>query len=903
MGMSQTGTAFVLGEYQDGVGTAPIWGLRLINCLGEYATNDGFFICGSQCYVSNCFAANNHGSGFRVMGSSDILMNNNNSRGSDSNGIYFDCSRGYLIGNTIFSWNMDKVTPTSNRGACAIQAVGADRVSITNNIMQNATAAQDLLDVGVYLPPSGYYTTSIGNIFYGSSGHRINNAFYQSAASANSIIEGNSLNSYVQHLGTTALYNSAKIIRNNSNTDGTRLRIYNSTIQIDSLTANTALYADANKRISSSTATAIELAYLSGVSSAIQDQFSGKLGIHAKADSSIKSDTAKNLKTNLGSNHIAFIKSIDSTLDTTGIHYNPGSYYTYFPAYVLFDTNVAISGMVQEGSAKSMIISSGGFANADSGPWIAFFGQNHANTGNLHISTGNTGEYNLFTGSGFNLRWDGDIETEDDFVIKPRPGGGTFLGDNDINGRLWIFGSGTAGTYGLELMNDSIAVHGKLIFGDDPTAWIYYDNEDSNLVFNSRLVGSGDFNFLGGSLKDTSDSILYILSNIELGNGRGKFGDFSIQKSINKSLPYPFNSFTNFVFTGRIDGEAEGDILFYNGPDTTLMLKIAGNDSVVIYQPLKVRDSVIIDGMLKLKDDVDCDGTISALNLSAAVTTITQILSLDERVDFSAFVTTAGSNDSGIMIVTNRTYSYEVTYQDFRLHVTGRQGNEGNYGTSGPPSDIDFTISGVIPSSSSGDPIYTSGKTIGFFDSVWVFKKQGYLAFYILKPRSTIGYNYYNLMFDLSVGGYGYNANRCKDTTIANAVIDDSVATLVVCSPYGYLKDSSFAAYCSLYDNLTYRSRVLAYFLVKYSDSTIQVTIPALQDVVNEGAVYIRNPNIKDAKYSSPGPCLPVCMRENTVGFGYLIPASGYFLVKDGENTDLDDTPGGPFGCDVKYRF
>jgi len=215
MGMNQTIESFRLGGYISGVGTSPVWGLRMTRCLAEYCagngdtTGHGFFVCASQAYIDKCFAANNHGDGFRIIGSGCVQLQQSQSWSSDRNGIMFDCSEGTVNGCIIKGWNLDKVTPTVDPGSMAINAVGSDRATITNNVMINANDATDYQNNGIWVSPLTSIMTN--NVFYGTAGHFINYAFYQSSPAAEAVIFCNSQNNYVRYLASGALLTSSKI--------------------------------------------------------------------------------------------------------------------------------------------------------------------------------------------------------------------------------------------------------------------------------------------------------------------------------------------------------------------------------------------------------------------------------------------------------------------------------------------------------------------------------------------------------------------------------------------------------------------------------------------------------------------------------------------------------------------
>jgi hypothetical protein len=118
---------------------------------------------------------------------------------------------------------------------------------------------------------------------------------------------------------------------------------------------------------------------------------------------------------------------------------------------------------------------------------------------------------------------------------------------------------------------------------------------------------------------------------------------------------------------------------------------------------------------------------------------------------------------------------------------------------------------------------------------------------------------------------------------------------------------TSFTGYDSLYDNTTYRTRVLSYFHINYVDSTIRMSIPGMSGIISGGNVYIRNPNIKSSRITSSfhaGIPQPVITEYPAIEVGIVVPHAGYLAVYGGDALALDAAAaGGIYTIELEYRF
>lgn len=113
---------------------------------------------------------------------------------------------------------------------------------------------------------------------------------------------------------------------------------------------------------------------------------------------------------------------------------------------------------------------------------------------------------------------------------------------------------------------------------------------------------------------------------------------------------------------------------------------------------------------------------------------------------------------------------------------------------------------------------------------------------------------------------------------------------------------TSFAEYCSLYDDATYRSRALCYFLRNDRDSTLRISIPVISGTKAGTSLILRNPNIKSSKV--PTIKIPVRVYNSaSLENGWLQPYFGYLKILQDNGNDLDAGTGGTRPCEVNYRF
>lgn len=162
---------------------------------------------------------------------------------------------------------------------------------------------------------------------------------------------------------------------------------------------------------------------------------------------------------NRNNNKLTFVKSSDSTLDTTDIIYSPGTKRTEFPDYILFDTTLSVGGIALLNSYKALFYSVGAYADNDSGPFVYLNGVNAPSPGTMLLEAGVNGSI-WYSGPFHYFTFGGDSSK---LTFAPYPTVGTAIStgayypDDKLN--INADGNGTGMTVGA----DTVWIHDTLI--------------------------------------------------------------------------------------------------------------------------------------------------------------------------------------------------------------------------------------------------------------------------------------------------------------------------------------------------------------------------------------------------------------------------------------------------------
>jgi hypothetical protein len=115
--------------------------------------------------------------------------------------------------------------------------------------------------------------------------------------------------------------------------------------------------------------------------------------------------------------------------------------------------------------------------------------------------------------------------------------------------------------------------------------------------------------------------------------------------------------------------------------------------------------------------------------------------------------------------------------------------------------------------------------------------------------------------------------------------------------------DTTFQAYCSLYDDITYRARVNSYF--KIHGDFITITMPGITGTLSGGVVFIRcNPYIKTSLVAAPPIAKPAPVFVNgSMVCGFLNPYSGHLVIWNSTGGNPAAGTGGVYACEITYRW
>jgi hypothetical protein len=173
----------------------------------------------------------------------------------------------------------------------------------------------------------------------------------------------------------------------------------------------------------------------------------------------------------------------------------------------------------------------------------------------------------------------------------------------------------------------------------------------------------------------------------------------------------------------------------------------------------------------------------------------------------------------------------------------------------------------------------------------------------------------------LAGASYGWSLFGSPDTLKADSVVTapvgsfqrtdcDTIAASVgdFDTLYGDVftngNDSSYVAYCSLYDATTYRERVECYFLVQ--SELVSISFPTIIGTLSGGAAYIRSAgNIPAGKSLGSGDVPEISVKivnNSSRELGCLEVKDGYIQLKTLSSFYLTAGPGGLWLCEIVYR-
>jgi hypothetical protein len=142
--------------------------------------------------------------------------------------------------------------------------------------------------------------------------------------------------------------------------------------------------------------------------------------------------------------------------------------------------------------------------------------------------------------------------------------------------------------------------------------------------------------------------------------------------------------------------------------------------------------------------------------------------------------------------------------------------------------------------------------------------------------------------------------NLFADSVESRAGNYDTIYTSCLeASDFSDAMDTSFSAYCTLYEDAVYVARGLCYFYINYIDSTISISGPQITGAFSSsGYARLRNPNIKDSRVSN-SIIFAMVYDDLNEEPGYIMIGDGYLRIYDLSINGTD----GIFRFNIKYRF
>jgi hypothetical protein len=719
---------------------------------------------------------------------------------------------------------------------------------------------------------------------------------------------------------------------------------------------------------------AISTAAVSDSLDIIRDTLNNRLPLHGKADSAVIADHAKdvddtcNARINGTANYVPYFSSSHALSNSElrynssysnlsyGVapvsnikfygYYNPTNLANRYNGYFYTDADVtangnyggyALNAYCYANLASADLVDAGSYHGfwmraylLTSGTVGALYGLrfNYGTNGSIvgNVSGGVAGiEMNPYR------QGTGTIAKNWDIVINAPVGSATVTTD-------WCIYSEHAAQSqfegGLNLDSDT----SKIVFGEGQDAGIYYDG--SNMIFNSRTVGTGNYHLKNGKLK---------LWNLNIGNLPMVDTDSTLKSSsvtdtgdyfdIRENISSDSGAcFAKTYFNVPVYHYANG-ILIKTSIDTTsntmFELQIHGNSywsdfpiAAAIQGYIYSNDGMfynpggwtngIVDTVYMFK----CRGKVYFWHTqSDDFQTYNYILSTSEstaRNRILAVVDTICPTDttkSTIVICKKMWSEYNLptpiqgTVTDGNIPITS-----GDTLTDLMKADTPFTDYGFFYYNP--DFGLTAKKYLTCPTGAWNIKFSG--DDFQLRPDDD---TYSRLVFDLYSGSRTVYAARnvtgvlrfsytdTADARDATGVSTDTSSVEIrkdtlVCKRLMVLSDSSFSAYCSLYDGATYRARSIAYFLVKYSDSTIRITGNQILGTLSGGGAYVKCPSIKSARYTGDKALIPVQIYNNSTNvIGLIQPLAGELQLFTEGSADLAAGSGGIKPFDISYRF